>query len=799
MTQEQTEPKTGWPGGRTLAVVMALLGLALALQGGYLISIGGSAYYSAAGASLLVVAWLYWRGRAAAGLLYAALLAATVMWSLWEVGLDGWALMPRLDVFVVLGMLLVLIGAARISRKRFFAFAAVFVLVPLVAMVAMGWTWWRGPVAEQQTAAEHQTAEAMRADHADWRFIGGSQGAQRYSELAQITPANVSQLQPVWQAHLGMPPSGMIGSIEATPLQVGDTLYTCNMHGQVIALDAETGVTKWTFDSELKREGIVLGVCRGVTYYETRGAAGEACAARIIQTTQDARLIAVDARDGKRCQGFGHNGEVNLLEGLGDVPKGYYYLTSPAALVRGKLVVGASVLDGQETNEPSGVIRAFDATTGAFAWAWDMGRPGKNGMPPRGEVFTRGTPNSWAPMTADDESGLVFVPTGNATPDYLVSHRTEAMNKYSSSIVALDGETGAVRWSFQTVHRDIWDYDVASPPTLLDFPTANGTRPAVVQATKRGQLFVLDRLTGEPLTKVVERDVPHGGMPPGEVLSPTQPYSVEMPDMAGVRPSEERMWGLTPLDQLWCRIRYREARYDGDLTPIGVRPTIVYPGYLGGSNWFGVAVDPKRGLLSVSVNHFPMYNRLVPREEANARGAQPYRVGKNQFDVSIWPQGGTGYAIKTGGFLSPLGVPCMQPPYSDLAVIELASRKIVWRTPLGTARDSGPLGIPSGLPIPMGSPLLGGSLLTRSGLLFIAATQERTFRAFDTNTGKLLWQDRLPGGGHANPMTYYSARSGRQFVVIPASGHPQMHNGATDYLVAYSLPSAKREAGVTQR
>ena len=433
------------------------------------------------------------------------------------------------------------------------------------------------------------------------------------------------------------------------------------------------------------------------------------------------------------------------------------------------------------------MIRAFDARTGAFAWAWDLGRPGEHGLPPEGESFTPGTPNAWAPITADDETGLVFVPLGNPTPDYVASHRTPEMNRFSSSVVALDAATGELRWSFQTAHLDQWDYDVASPPTLIDFPMPDGPRLALVQATKRGQVFILDRLTGKPLVETVERPVPQDPVP-GEVVSPTQPYSVGVPAMNGGKLSEARMWGITPFDQLWCRIRFRQARYEGEFTPIGTDPTIVFPSYLGGSNWSGVAADPQRGLLAVNVMHFAMYNRLVPRSEADARGIKPFEAGKSEFSAIDWPQEGTEYAAVTSGFVSPIGVPCAQPPYGELAVIDLKTRKAAWRKPLGTARDSGPLGIPLRLPIPMGTPALGGSLMTQSGLLFIAATQERTFRAFDSSTGKLLWQDRLPAGGHANPMTYYSDKSGRQFVVISSSGHPQLTSGYADWLIAYALP-----------
>ncbi len=777
--------RVSW-GRRFAAIVVLVLGLAMAVPGAYLLRIGGSAYYLLAGIALVTAAVLLWRNSRFGALLYGLILILTTLWAVWESGLDGWALLPRLALLAVIGWAILLIECARVSRRSVFAALGATVVLGTAAGVA-GWIAWHGPAAQDHFAT---TQGPVQGESGEWTHIGGNQGARRFSELSQITPENVSGLKEIWSVHLGKPPVGMVGALEATPIKIRNMLFTCNMHNVVIALDAETGRTIWQADAQMDRQGVALAACRGVSYYRDPGAStGALCAERIIQTTYHAQLIALDFATGRRCPGFGSAGVVELKQGLGDVPKGYYYLTSPATVVRDRLVVGASVLDGQEIEEPSGVIRAFDARTGAFAWAWDMGRPGDHGMPPAGQTFTRGTPNAWAPMTGDDRSGMVFVPLGNATPDYLAAHRSDLMNRFASSVVALDATSGALRWSFQTTHRDVWDYDVASPPTLADFPTPDGPRPAVIQATKRGQIFVLDRMTGRPLVSTVERPVPQDGVR-GEKLSPTQPYSVGMPALGGGRLSEARMWGITPLDQLWCRIKYREARYDGDFTPITERPTIVFPSYFGGSNWSGVAVDPQRKLLAVNVNYFAMYNRLIPRETATAAGIEPFRVGRNEFSVAAWPQGGTPYAAQTGGFVSPINVPCTQPPFGELAVIDLTTRKIAWRTKLGTARDSGPFGMALQLPIPMGTPALGGSLMTQTGLLFIAATQERAFRAFDSATGKLLWRTRLPAGGHSNPMTYYSNRSGRQFVLIAASGHPQLQSGSGDYLIAYALPKA---------
>jgi len=715
-------------------------------------------------------------------LLYALACLLTVLWALWESGTDGWALLPRLNVVLGLGLVLLVLrawrGQSRALRMTAAATVAVLGLAFVISLVAS-----RGPARTDATASPLAGMAST-----EWLNIGGDGGNQRFSPLNQITPANVSGLEIAWTAHLAK--DGALGGVlEGTPLKIRDTLYMCDMANRVHALDAETGKSRWTFAPTAGDDDARAAVCRGVTYAKIDGMApGEHCAERIVIATHGARMFAVDLNDGKLCQDFGTNGEVSTLAGISPAPKGYYYHTSPPVFVRGKLVLGASVLDGQNVGEPSGVIRAFDARTGQFAWAWDLGRPGENGMPPEGQYFTPGTPNAWAPLAGDEANGMVFVPLGNATPDYVMSHRTPEMNEFGSSVVALDANTGQLRWHFQTTHLDQWDYDVASPPTLIDYPMKDGTtRPAVAQATKRGQTFILDRLTGKPLVPVTERKVPTDGVP-DQKFFPTQPYS-GLPSMFGEELSEKKMWGMTPFDQLWCRIKFKEARYEGEFTPImSDRSSIIYPSYIGGSNWQGIAYDPVRQLLAVNVNHFPMYNRLISREMAKKMGIERYEPGVNEIDVVYWAQEGTPWSMENKKFMGPLGTPCNQPPFGSLGVIDLKTGKFAWREPLGKVRDIGPFGLRTHLPYTIGTPQLGGTLMTGSGLLFIGGTQENTFRAMDTATGRILWEDRLPAGAHSNPMTYYSDKSGRQFVVVAASGHYQFANGHSDLLIAYALP-----------
>lgn len=773
---------------RFLAVLIGVLGLGMAAGGAYLLTLGGSPYYLPVGIAIVVAAVLIWRGRQSGYWLYAAVCLVTVIWSLAEVGLDGWALLPRLNFILGFGLALLVLralaGGGSLLRKGTAA------LLALLLIIFAGSLWIaRGPARSDATA----TPIAGMAS-TDWTAIGGDSGNHRFSPLEQITPANVSGLKVAWVAHLAQTggPGVMVGGVlESTPIKVGDTLYTCDMATRIQALDPETGKAKWIFEPAIRTEKR-SGICRGVTYAKIAGMAPDQhCSARIVMATKSAQMFAVDARDGKACLDFGDRGVVDTLVGLSPAPAGYYFHSSPPILARGKLVIGGAPLDGQSTGEPSGVIRAFDARTGTLAWAWDMGRPNESGMPPPGQYFTPGTPNAWAPLAADDKNGLVFIPTGNATPDYVMSHRTPEMNKYASSIVALDADSGKPRWSFQTAHLDQWDYDVASPPTLIDFPVkGGGTIPAVAQATKRGQTFILNRLTGKPLVPVTERSVPTDGVK-GETFAPTQPYS-GLPSMFGERLSERKMWGMTPLDQLWCRIKFKEARYDGEFTPImSDRSSIIYPSYIGGSNWGGIAYDPVHQLLAINVNHFPMYNRLIPRSDADRKGIRPYKPGVNEIDVVNWAQLGTSWAMENKRFMGPLGTPCNAPPFGTLGVVDLKTGKLAWHEPLGKARDIGPFGFATHLPYSIGTPLIGGALMTKPGLIFLGTTQEKTFRAIDTATGNVLWEDRLAAGAHGNPMTYYSDRSGRQFVLVAASGHFQFDNGKSDMLIAYALPTKK--------
>jgi quinoprotein glucose dehydrogenase len=513
-----------------------------------------------------------------------------------------------------------------------------------------------------------------------------------------------------------------------------------------------------------------------------------ACLPRIIEATIDARLIAVDAATGRPCADFGVNGQVDTKIGLGRTYPGMASITAPPTIVRGVIVTGRQVLDNERNDAPSGVIEAYDAMTGKPKWAWDLGRPGETGWPEPGEQFTRGTPNMWTTASADEELGLVYIPTGNSASDYWSSDRSPQENAFNSSLVALDAETGKPVWHFQTVHKDVWDYDLGSQVTLVDLP--DGT-PAVILPSKQGDIYVLDRRTGKPLHGVVERPVPQGGAEARE-RSPTQPFSLfanlRKPDLR-----ERDMWGISPIDQMICRIQFRKAEYRGFYTPpVADRRWIEYPSYNGGSDWGSVAIDPTRGVIVANYNDMPNYDQLVPRALADKRGYKPRGPEGNQGGSKAEGEGAAmaglpyGVDVNAGWKLPLTGLLCKEPPYGWIRALDLTTGKTIWDRPFGSARSNGPWGISLGLPWTIGTPNNGGSVVTAGGLIFVAATTDNLLHAIDLKTGKEVWHDALPGGGQANVMTY--AVDGRQYVVVMAGGHHFMKTPVSDALVAYALP-----------
>lgn len=775
-----------------LGIIILLAGIFMFVGGSYLITLGGSWYFALAGLGMTLAGLQLVLRRASGAVVFLLVFLASLVWSVWDVGLAFWPLFSRLVALAVLALLVFLAipwlrngDASSISK---IAYAGAGVLA-----VALSATFYAALQPQPiQTAEETSAPVAGKAvgpvePAADWRYFGHTPSGTRHAVLDKINPQNVSGLKVAWTYRTGEIPKGREGHV-VTPLHVNGVLYGCTQSSQLFALDADTGKEIWHHNPNVQANN-VYPRCRGVGYHEVTTEVSTAdaqrprpaCSRRVISTTVDARIVAVDAETGKSCDDFGDHGSVSLRSGMGSADQELYFPTAAPTVVRNLIVVGGLVWDNQKTGEPSGVVRAFDVHTGKLVWAWDLGNPAITREPPEGQSYTAGTPNVWSTPAFDDELGLIYLPTGNATPDFWGGHRIEADDRYSSSIVALDIATGRERWHFQTVHHDLWDYDVPSQPALYDVPDGQGgTLPALIQTTKRGQIFMLDRRNGTPIAQVEERQVPQGGVV-DDRLSPTQPYSAGMPALGTEPLSEKRMWGLTPLDQLICRIDFRKAHYEGEFTPPSERLTLQYPSWLGGMNWGSVSVAENLGYMIVNDTRVATWSRMIPRKAYDEAGTTG---GGHEGNA---PQAGTPWGIEMGRFLSPLGIPCQEPPYGTISAIDLATRKVAWSMPLGTTEQTGPFGIATHLPMPIGMPTRGGPITTSSGLVFIAASQDFYIRALDVRSGKELWKGRLPVGAEASPMTYISPKNGRQYVVISAGG-----NSATtqkgDYVVAYALP-----------
>lgn len=514
------------------------------------------------------------------------------------------------------------------------------------------------------------------------------------------------------------------------------------------------------------------------------------CRTRIITTDKDARLWALDAQTGTVCTDFGDSkkGFTDLSAGMGAYPDFYYMPTSQPLVAGDRVVIGGWVWDGKKTGQPSGVVRAYKLQDGTLDWAWDLGNPAITGLPSPGQTYTPGTPNFWSHGAYDAQRDLIYLPLGNATPDFWGAHRTPAMNRYATSVVALHGATGREAWHFQSVHMDTWDYDNGTPPTLLDMPNGQGgSTPALVLATKTHQLFVLNRVTGEPLANVQERPAPQRTMAGDAPAAATQPWSQGMPQVAKQTLTEKDMWGATMFDQLYCRIQFKKLHYEGPYTKLTNRMTLIYPGYYGGFNWGAEAYDPRTGMLIVNDMLMPQIGFLHPQAGAAEKLAA---LKQNDLTHAGWTthvQEGTPYQAIRGAFNSFLGLPCHQPPWGNLTAIDLHTRRMAWQVPLGTVEDSRLLGRRFGLPVPLGMPSLAGPFATAGGLVFYAGTQDYYLRAFDSASGHELWKARLPVGAQSTPMGYLSPASGRQFVVVSAGG-ARMTPDKGDYVIAYALP-----------
>jgi len=627
------------------------------------------------------------------------------------------------------------------------------------------------------TAPQRTSAQAD-----EWPSYGRDPGGSRFAPHAQINTANVAELTEAWRFNTGELEPGN-RSFEATPILVDGTLFLVTPLGRVFALDPVTGRERWRFDAKVSANvGFGDFTSRGVsTWLDSSASASTPCRRRIIVATVDARLFALDAATGRLCAGFGTNGTVSLREGLRNRPYevAEYEVTSPPAIVNGTIVVGSAIADNNRVEAASGEVRGYDVRTGALKWTWDP-VPQHRSDPAyatwRGDRAHRtGAANAWSVIAADPARDMVVVPTSAPSPDYYGGRRL-GRNDYANSVVALRASTGEVLWHFQTVHHDLWDYDNASPPALVDL-TIDGRRvPAVLQATKTGMLFVLHRETGVPLVPVEERPVP-GSDIAGEEAWPTQPFSA-LPPLSPQRLDASMAFGLTESGRRACAERIAALRNEGIFTPPSLRGTLAFPSNIGGAHWGGVAWDAKRGLAIVPVNTIAAFIQLIPqagtnldslRRAASALGAQVNRLRDTPF-----------YQVR-GLLVGGDRVPCSPPPFGELVAVDIAARRIAWRVPLGEASGFNP-DLKGGL----GSPNLGGAIVTAGGVAFIAATLDSKLRAFDSATGRELWSATLPASGKATPMTYVGA-DGRQYVVISAGGDGGSF-GRSDAVIAFALP-----------
>jgi quinoprotein glucose dehydrogenase len=639
---------------------------------------------------------------------------------------------------------------------------------------------------------------------------------------------------------------------EDTPLVFDDTMYVCTPFATVIALVPETGKEKWRFDPHLKQPPTRTTqhmTCRGVSYFDgsrhphpvnatpqagptqsssredeksrvsesaaevTTAAAGvaenivngyakpgepnpvvnrkenaiqaasisDSCVKRLFVPTSDGRLISISAKTGDICPGFGgEDGTINLWANMPNVTPGSAYSTSPPLITDHLVIVAGAVNDNSSTTSPSGVIRAFDVYTGNLVWNFDSKKPEQTQPIANGETYSQNAPNSWSVSSYDPELGLIYVPMGNESPDQYGAQRSDATERFSSSVTALDAETGKVRWVYQTVHHDLWDMDVPAQPSLVDLIIEGKPVPALVQPTKQGDVFVLNRETGEPIFPVQEVEAPKGAVT-GDFTAPTQPVSSITFKPEPLKESD--MWGVTPIDELVCRISFRHHVYQGRFTPPTEQGSIVYPGNFGTFNWGAVAVDPQRELMFAMPVYLAFTSQLVPRPNETARVLT--KDGEAAFNENL----GAPYAARMGSFLSPLGLPCQQPPWGYVAGVDLTTGKTVYKHVNGTVRDLSPLP----LPFRMGVPGIGGPIVTKGGVAFLSGTLDDYVRGYDLETGAEIWRARLPAGGQATPSTYLGS-DGRQYLVVVAGGHGSTGTKAGDSIIAYALPTGSSSA-----
>ncbi|MGM8891585.1 membrane-bound PQQ-dependent dehydrogenase, glucose/quinate/shikimate family [Psychrobacter sp. 1Y1] len=814
-----------------VAIIMAIFAAPLLIGGAYLLSLGGSPYYLIAGVIILTTAFLLFKKHWSAYGLYALFIVATMAWALWESGFYWWALAPRVGFPLIFGLLMLLpwvsnkmrgpkthvaanVAATNNVKKSPLYYWGLLVSVAVGALLSFGSlannaTDKLGELDltaanddEQNVSSDETSANlgdplsnGQQTPDGEWSAYGRTDYGQRYSPLDKINTDNVKDLELAWQIQTGdVKGPNDVGetTYQATPLKIGNGLYLCTPHNWVLALDADSGETLWKFDPQVE-ENLQRQhqTCRGVSYYAGQATspvqvqkiagntfenASKQCDAKIFIPTSDAKLYALDPNTGQRCQDFGDDGALGLMHNMPFNQAGYYYSTSPPVIAGDTIIVAGAVNDNYDVNSPSGVIRAYDVNTGELLWNWDSGDPDNTApfdVNDPTQTYKTSSPNSWSVATADEELGLAYFPMGNRTPDQLGNYRNAAEEKYATSVVALDIETGEARWVQQFVHHDLWDMDTPAQPTLLDLDTADGVQPALVVPTKQGDVYVLNRATGEPIVPIKERPAPQGYLIAGEHAAPTQPYSGLSFEPEPL--TEKDMWGASLVDQMMCRIEFNKLNYDGRYTPPSTNGSLVYPGNFGTFNWGGIAVDPENGVMFGMPTYLAFTSKLIPRDTLGDAETNKGEQGVNANE-------GADYAVELGPFLSPLGVPCQQPPWGTIAGADLATGDIAYQRKNGTVQDLSPIPIK----LELGVPGIGGPIITKGGVAFLSAATENNFRAYDLKNGDVLWNVRIPAGGQATPMTYLNSK-GEQMVVLVAGGHGSVGTTIGDYVLAYKL------------
>jgi len=779
------------------SIVLAILAIALLYMGGKLLMLGGSAFYALMAVGLLITAILLFRNQRSALALYAVLMWITLAWIIWEVGFDKWQWIPRGDLFGVIGLWLAMPWVVKPlyrGERRFHAFLGGTVIIMIVVVIGLCFY---DPVPQQGTISNAREQNSEQGAANDWTAYGGSSDGLRFSALNQISKDNVKNLEVAWTYHTGdlrQDADATEYTFEATPLKANGMLYFCTPHNEVHALDPETGAVKWKFTPNKDRSYLQQHqTCRGVSYYEETPVAAQdsaanpaICRKRIFNATTDAQLIALDADTGKPCADFGQNGVVDLHANMGEV-RPHALMQTAAPLVAGRLViVGGSVMDnGFNSGNPSGVIRAYDVQSGRLVWNFDPANPENTAPIAAGQNYPQDTPVAWGTLSADLKNGVVYVPFGNASPDEVGIERDPNSNteKFRDALVALDLQTGAFKWRYQSSNHDLWDRDNPSQPSLVDIDYQGQKQPVVILPTKTGNLFVLNRLTGQPVYPVNQVKVSTEGGVAGEKFAATQPVSslnfIPQPL------TEKSMWGITPFDQMSCRMDFRSLRYDGNpWTPATEGGSLIFPGNIGVFNWGSVAVDPQRQMLIAAPVRLAYKYNLIKRTEQTATERLFTKDGTPYWNENFHGD----YAIHIQQMASGLGIPCVAPPWGRMVGVDLKTGKTEWLRRVGVTKNLKTSFLPGRFPIgfPMGMVAHGGPLLTAGDLVFHGATADNFFRAYDSTTGELLWQTELSAGAQATPSTFMG-KDGKQYVVIAAGGHGSLGTQAGDSVVAFRL------------